>query len=275
LFLIIYFFANAFENVNNAHHREQRAKKALSPETQPAFSWLTIYTLLEKTMTQDQKNERDSIELLDDEFKLNPASSTLSEEIKVVLNKEVENETKTLILQFDDAEKISQLEKGKILIQLSEIAKKENIYFKDLIKAIAINTSLSEITDQHRARLMRLCFFNESRPMNGISVTVGYEISAQKNEEIALKLYSAAVGKNLSVKEIQDLANQLRTTSTKVQRPRQNKVIALTPKALTLMDTVQKIAQDKQEMFEVIANCYEKLREELKLEKTNQAYSTL
>jgi hypothetical protein len=106
-------------------------------------------------------------------------------------------------------------------------------------------------------------------------VTVGYEIAAKKNEEIALKLYHEAVGNNLSVKEIQDLANQLRTTSTKLQRPRQNKVIALTPKALTLMDTVQKIAQDKQEMFEVIANCYEKLREELKLEKTKQAYSTL
>ena len=250
-------------------------KKALSPETQPAFSWLTIYTLLEKTMTQDQKNERDSIELLDDEFELNPASSILSEEIKVVLNKEVENETKTLILQFDDAEKISQLEKGKILIQLSEIAKKENIYFKDLIKAIAINTSLSEITDQHRARLMRLCFFNESRPMNGISVTVGYEISAQKNEGIALKLYSAAVGKNLSVKEIQDLANQLRTTSTKVQRPRQNKVIALTPKASKLMEVVQEIAHGKQEMFEILANCYEKLKEELNPKNTHQSLSQL
>lgn len=226
-------------------------------------------------MTQDQKNERDSIELLDDEFGLKPASSTLSEEIKVVLNKEVENETKTLILQFDNVGKISQLDQAKILVQLSEIAKKENIYFKDLIKAVAINTSLSEITDQHRARLMRLCFFDHSRPMTGISVTVGYEISAQKNEGIALKLYSAAVGKNLSLKEIKDIADGLRTTTLKVQRPRQQKVIALTPEASKVMEVVQEIAKGKQEMFEILANCYEKVREELNLEKTNQVPSTL
>jgi hypothetical protein len=243
---------------------------------QPAFSWLTIYTLLEKTMTQDQKNERDSIELLDDELGVTPLVSKLTEEIKVVLDKETEDETKNLIARFDKIEITSQLEQGQILIDLSKIAEMKSLYFKDLIKAVAVNTSLEKITDQHRARLMRLSFFFiETRPMTGISVTVGYEIAAKKNEEIALKLYHEAVGNNLSVKEIQDLANQLRTTSTKLQRPRQNKVIALTPKASKLMEVVQEIAQDKQEMFEILANCYEKLKEELNPKNTHQSLSQL
>ena len=110
-------------------------------------------------MTQDQKNERDSIELLKDELGVTPLVSKLTEEIKVVLDKETEDETKNLIARFDKIEITSQLEQGQILIDLSKIAEMKSLYFKDLIKAVAVNTSLEKITDQHRARLMRLSFF--------------------------------------------------------------------------------------------------------------------
>jgi hypothetical protein len=119
---------------------------------------------------------------------------------------------------------------------------------------------------QHRNRLILLArFFNDNRPMTGISWTVGYEISAPKNEKIAHQLYSLAFEKDLSVDEIKKLADSLRIKAIgKRTKPRQVKVIALTEDASKVIKFIQdEITNDLEKIFIIVTNCNEKINEQL------------
>jgi hypothetical protein len=176
------------------------------------------------------------------------------------------DEAKMWIKKFDFIETRSKLELGNILITLTNLAKKENITLLELIDLVPFKNSLSKMSVQHRNRLILLArFFNDNRPMTGISWTVGYEISAPKNEKIAYQLYSLAFEKDLSVDEIKKLADSLRIKATgKRTKPRQVKVIALTDDASKVMTFIEKeITPNKEKMFEILTNCHEKIKEQL------------
>jgi hypothetical protein len=176
------------------------------------------------------------------------------------------DEAEMWIKKFDFIETKSKLELGNILIILTHLAKKENITLLELIDSVPFKSSLSKISVQHRNRLILLAqFFNKNRSMDGISWTVGYEISAPKNEKIAPELYDFAFEKNLSVDEIKKLADSLRIKATgKRTKPRQVKVIALTDDASKVMTFIQnEITSNTEKMFEILTNCHEKIKEKL------------
>jgi hypothetical protein len=176
------------------------------------------------------------------------------------------DEAKMWIKKFDFIETRSKLELGNILITLTNLAKKENITLLELIDLVPFKNSLSKMSVQHRNRLILLArFFNDNRPMTGISWTVGYEISAPKNEKIAHQLYSLAFEKDLSVDEIKKLADSLRIKAIgKRTKPRQVKVIALTEDASKVIQFIQdEITNDLEKIFIIVTNCNEKINEQL------------
>lgn len=176
------------------------------------------------------------------------------------------HEAEMWIKKFDYIETKSKLELGNILITLTNLAKKENISLLELINSVPFKNSLSRMSVQHRNRLILLArFFNNNRPMTGISWTVGYEISAPKNEKIAHELYSLAFEKDLSVDEIKKLADRLRVKTTgKRTKPRQVKVIALTEDASKVIKFIQDdITNDIEKIFIIVTNCCEKINEQL------------
>lgn len=176
------------------------------------------------------------------------------------------DEAKMWIKKFDFVETKSKLELGNILITLINLAKQQNITLSELIDLVPLKNSLSKMSVQHRNRLILLArFFNDNRPMTGISWTVGYEISAPKNEKIAHQLYSLAFEKDLSVDEIKKLADNLRIKATgKRTKPRQVKVIALTEDASKVIKFIQDdITTDIEKIFIIVTNCCEKINEQL------------
>jgi hypothetical protein len=176
------------------------------------------------------------------------------------------DEAEMWIKKFDFIETKSKLELGNILIILTHLAKKENITLLELIDSVPFKSSLSNMSVQHRNRLILLArFFNDNRPMTGISWTVGYEISAPKNEQIALELYNLAFEKDLSIDEIKKLADSLRIKAIgKRTKPRQVKVIALTEDASKVIKFIQdEITSDLEKIFIIVTNCNEKINEQL------------
>ena len=176
------------------------------------------------------------------------------------------DEAKMWIKKFDFIETKSKLELGNILIILTHLAKKENITLLELIDSVPFKSSLSNMSVQHRNRLILLArFFNDNRPMTGISWTVGYEISAPKNEQIALELYNLAFEKDLSIDEIKKLADSLLIKAIgKRTKPRQVKVIALTEDASKVIQFIQdEITNDLEKIFIIVTNCNEKINEQL------------
>jgi hypothetical protein len=176
------------------------------------------------------------------------------------------DEAEMWIKKFDFIETKSKLELGNILIILTHLAKKENITLLELIDSVPFKSSLSNMSVQHRNRLILLArFFNDNRPMTGISWTVGYEISAPKNEQIALELYNLAFEKDLSIDEIKKLADSLLIKAIgKRTKPRQVKVIALTEDASKVIKFIQdEITSDLEKIFIIVTNCNEKINEQL------------
>jgi len=112
-----------------------------------------------------------------------------------------------LMQQFDEIGHQAQIMQGQILIELQNRANNQRMDLNDFIKLHGIkHSTLCALTHQHRNRLMNLAkFFNNEQPMTGISATVGYEISAPKNKNVALQVYAKVVNQNCSVKEIREL----------------------------------------------------------------------
>jgi hypothetical protein len=92
----------------------------------------------------------------------------------------------------------SRLLKGAILLE-ARSRFKADIEFGNWIKGVEL------FDTYHRSQLhnlMNLARFFNQRDMDGISVTVGYEISKPGNADIADKVYQVALNKNLSVAQI-------------------------------------------------------------------------
>jgi hypothetical protein len=71
------------------------------------------------------------------------------------------DEAEMWIKKFDFIETKSKLELGNILIILTHLAKKENITLLELIDSVPFKSSLSNMSVQHRNRLILLArFFN-------------------------------------------------------------------------------------------------------------------
>ncbi len=190
--------------------------------------------------------------------------------------------TTRLVEQFDDIGNQSQILQGRILIELYARSSVERMTFDDFAIAEGIDGStLCALTHQHRNRLMNLArFFTQDRPITGISMTVGYEISAPKNDKVAQTVYELARGQNYSVKEIQKLIEEeklkvssvgsgsetkkTRSTSVKVDY---SKKVTMTSEAKQVMDYVKSLNPDNFDLKKALVlfkTCYTKIQEDLK-----------
>ncbi len=189
--------------------------------------------------------------------------------------------TTRLVEQFDDIGNQSQILQGRILIELYARSSVERMTFDDFAIAEGIDGStLCALTHQHRNRLMNLArFFTDARPMTGISMTVGYEISAPKNKNVAEEVYKLAVGQNYSVKEIQQLieekekklkvgsgSNSKKTPSPSVKVDYSKKV-TMTHESKQVMGFVKSLNPDNFDLKKALVifkTCYAKIQEDLK-----------
>lgn len=175
-----------------------------------------------------------------------------------------------LVRQFDDIGNQSQILQGLILLEISARCYQNRCSFEEYVEQEQIkNSSLCTITHQHRTRLMNLAkFFTKDRPMTGISITAGYEISAPKNSKVALAVYNLVVNQNYPVKEIQKIIkhqmsklNSKSTNSVKISYARQ---VVLCEEATVVMNAIRKFNFSKEEQLAILKSCYVKLQEEIK-----------
>lgn len=187
-----------------------------------------------------------------------------------------------LVERFDDIGNQSQILQGRILIELYARSSVERMTFDEFAIAEGIDGStLCALTHQHRNRLMNLArFFTDERPMTGISMTVGYEISAPKNDKVAEQVYKLALGQNYSVEGIKKLIEQeklkvvsvgsgsetkkTRSTSVKVDY---SKKVTMTSEAKQVMDFVRDLKPDNfnlQDALVLFKTCYAKIQEDIK-----------
>ena len=73
---------------------------------------------------------------------------------------------------------------------------------------------LSDITFQHRNAMLNWAIFEENHPMDGISMTAGFEIAAPGNADVANKVYDYCYNKNLSVAEVKRYIMQLKSVAS-------------------------------------------------------------
>jgi len=73
---------------------------------------------------------------------------------------------------------------------------------------------LSDITFQHRNAMLNWAIFEENHPMDGISMTAGFEIAAPGNADVAKKVYKYCYNKNLSVAEVKRYIMQLKAVAS-------------------------------------------------------------
>jgi hypothetical protein len=172
--------------------------------------------------------------------------------------------TENLISGFDSVGEQTQLLKGKILLEIRKRCHKEGITLKDLITSLGIkHSSLLNLSPAQRNRLMNLAeFFNDERPMSGISVTVAYEISAPRNEKIAEKLYGEAFEKNLTVDDIKvfiDIFNKKKST-TKLDYV---KTVSVSEEAKKILEHVNSMNLSGNVAIKALKECYTKMTESI------------
>ena len=117
-----------------------------------------------------------------------------------------------LAYRYFEIDNQSRLLKGKILLE-ARSRFKADIDFGNWIRGIEL------FDTYHRSQLhnlMNLARFFSDRDMDGISVTVGYEISKPGNSDIAEDLYNSALNKNLSVAQIKAEIDKARGLLAKV-----------------------------------------------------------
>jgi hypothetical protein len=136
-----------------------------------------------------------------------PAYPTISEKyptkFKFDKNKLASVETGQLAIFYRQVDLQAPLVKGLILLELRKRFP-SNLEFNKEIKKHKLNMDIQ----QKRTLFMNLAHFFENRSMEGIPLTVAYEISSPSNGDIAESLYEEALGKNLSVKQIKKLVQQ-------------------------------------------------------------------
>jgi hypothetical protein len=100
--------------------------------------------------------------------------------------------------RFEEIEQQGQLYQGQILLAA------RNKFKQDVEFGRWCSQSLCLTSQPHRTRLMNLArFFDETKhPLEKISVTAAYEISAPINADVADEIYKAVRGKNIPVAEV-------------------------------------------------------------------------
>jgi len=115
-----------------------------------------------------------------------------------------------LVDQFVSISQQAALFQGRILSELRTRFGNDDRKFGEYIST----TILSDIPSHTRTRLINLAFFfNADRPMNGISLSVAYEISAPKNSSKAIDIYSKVVGKKFSVVDVRNMFKKSESNS--------------------------------------------------------------
>lgn len=175
--------------------------------------------------------------------------------------------TENLIGGFDLVGEQTQLLQGKILLEIRKRCNQEGKTLRDFVSNLGItSSSLLKLSTAQRNRLMNLAeFFNDTRPMTGISVTVAYEISAPRNETIANELYDEAVGKNLTVDEIREFIRILKNKS-EASTPKLDyiKTVSLSEDAKKILEHVNSMNLGEGAAIKILKECYTKMAENAK-----------
>jgi hypothetical protein len=175
--------------------------------------------------------------------------------------------TETLISGFDLIDEKTQLLKGKVLLEIRKRCHLEGKTLQDLIEDLNMtSSSLLNLSKGQRNRLMNLAeFFNDKRPMNGISVTVAYEISAPRNQNIAMNLYTEAFNKNLTVDDIKILIDRLNKkdefSSPKLEYVRN---VSMSQDAKNILGYVNSMKLGRNAAIKAVKECYTKMIENVK-----------
>ena len=187
--------------------------------------------------------------------------------------------TDNLVSQFDDISMQGQLIQGAILIELSHRADNERVSFDEYLKKEGIkHRTLCVITQQHRNRLINLArFFTKDRPMTGISVTAGYEISAPKNEDVAEAVYKLALESHCSVEEIKNLIVSEKNKKAKKTglsiKVESRQVVVMSEESKAVLDCLKGLGMndDKEKMLIVLKTCSTKIMQDLEKSKQTKA----
>lgn len=127
------------------------------------------------------------------------------------LNNLTELSNDQLVDQFVSIIQQAALFQGRILSELRTRFGNDDRKFGEYIST----TILSDIASHTRTRLINLAvFFDADRPMDGISLSVAYEISAPKNASKAIDIYSKVVGKKISVADVRNMFKKSESNSS-------------------------------------------------------------
>jgi hypothetical protein len=175
-----------------------------------------------------------------------------------------------LVGQFESIGQQAKIFKGRILIELKKRADLERVDFEEYIKTqCSENSTLCAMSHQQRNRLMDLAkFFDEQHPMDGITVTCGYEIAAPKNKTVAEAVYQKAFAQYLSVDDIRKLikAEKLALANkSEVPKIIYSKHVKMTEEATLLIEylNAMKPGSTDQDNLIVFKTCYEKMKEQI------------
>lgn len=121
-------------------------------------------------------------------------------------------------------------------------------------------------------------FFDEQHPMDGISVTCGYEIAAPKNKNVAETVYQKAFDQYLSVDSIRKLikAEKLALVGkSEVPKISYSKHVKMTEEATHLIEYLIEMKPNftDQDHLIVLKTCYAKVKEQIDAAKAKKASS--
>lgn len=168
-----------------------------------------------------------------------------------------------LAYRYFEIDNQSRLLKGKILLE-ARGRFKADIDFGNWIRSVEL------FDTYHRSQLhnlMNLARFFSDRSMDGISVTVGYEISKPSNSDIAEDLYNSALNKNLSVAQIKTKIDKARQLPTKeaVEIVENTELMPLEDISIFMKQVLSDIANlPKVEAIRVLDECKKELKREKK-----------
>lgn len=185
-----------------------------------------------------------------------------------------------LLRQFESIGQQAQVFQGRILIEFNKRADHERIDFEKYIEMHCNeHSTLCAMPHQHRNRLMHLAkFFDEQHPMDGISVTCGYEIAAPKNKNVAETVYQKAFDQYLSVDSIRKLikAEKLALVGkSEVPKISYSKHVKMTEEATHLIEYLIEMKPNftDQDHLIVLKTCYAKVKEQIDAAKAKKASS--
>jgi len=123
-------------------------------------------------------------------------------DVDTSLNNLTELSNDQLVDQFVSISQQAALFQGRILSELRTRFGNDDRKFGEYIST----TILSDIPSHTRTRLINLAiFFDVDHPIDGISLSVAYEISAPKNASKAIDIYNKVVGKKISVVDVRNM----------------------------------------------------------------------